>query len=99
MRTFSRLKFAHIFPRVYDAEVGHSSLLQSFRALTFQKLTLQLVRKGYPSKIIDTVDEVSMGDPIKIDSVQHVITLRSDLREYILYDTRITLQDLILDAE
>ena len=40
-----------------------------------------------------------MGDPIKIDSVWHVITLRSDLREYILYDTRIILQDLILDAE
>ena len=33
-QTFSRLKVAHIFPRVHDIEVGHSSLLPSFQALT-----------------------------------------------------------------
>ncbi|KAH8984125.1 hypothetical protein EDB92DRAFT_1502550 [Lactarius akahatsu] len=37
------------------------------------------IRKGYPSKITDTADEVVMGGPTKIDSVQNVITMRSDL--------------------
>ncbi|KAF5385113.1 hypothetical protein D9615_000950 [Tricholomella constricta] len=34
---------------------------------------------GYPSKITDTADASIMGGPMKIDSVQNVITLRSDL--------------------
>ncbi|KAH9051295.1 hypothetical protein EDB83DRAFT_1301064 [Lactarius deliciosus] len=39
------------------------------------------LRKGYPSKITDTADEVVMGGLTKIDSVQNVITMRSDLHE------------------
>ncbi|KAF8801649.1 hypothetical protein BYT27DRAFT_7114300 [Phlegmacium glaucopus] len=39
------------------------------------------IRKGYPSKITDTADEACMGGPMKIDSVQNVITLRSDLHD------------------
>lgn len=39
----------------------------------------QWVRKGYPDKITDTADEAVMGGSIKIDSLQHVITLRRDL--------------------
>ncbi|KAM6490763.1 hypothetical protein JOM56_005131 [Amanita muscaria] len=60
LRTYSRLKVAHIFPRAHDAE---------------------WVRKGYPRKITDTADEAWMGGSIKIDSVQNVITLRSDLHD------------------
>jgi hypothetical protein len=38
------------------------------------------MRKGYPSKITDAADEASIGGRmIKIDSVQNVITMRSDL--------------------
>lgn len=37
--------------------------------------------KGYPSKITDTADEARIGGPTKIDSVQNVITLRSDLHD------------------
>ncbi|KAI9447196.1 hypothetical protein BJY52DRAFT_1312844 [Lactarius psammicola] len=39
------------------------------------------IRKGHPSKITDTADEAVIGGSIKIDSVQNVITLRSDLRD------------------
>ncbi|KIJ93578.1 hypothetical protein K443DRAFT_645358, partial [Laccaria amethystina LaAM-08-1] len=39
------------------------------------------IRKGYPSKITDTADVSAMGGPMKIDSVQNVITLRSDLHD------------------
>ncbi|KIJ51942.1 hypothetical protein M422DRAFT_243514 [Sphaerobolus stellatus SS14] len=39
------------------------------------------IRKGYPSKIIDTADEGVMGGPTKIDSVQNLITIRSDLHD------------------
>ncbi|KAH9032547.1 hypothetical protein EDB84DRAFT_1561942 [Lactarius hengduanensis] len=39
------------------------------------------IRKGYPSKITDSADEVVMGGPTKIDSVQNVITMRSDLHD------------------
>jgi hypothetical protein len=39
------------------------------------------VREGYPSKITDTADEATMGGPTKIDSVQNVITIRSDLHD------------------
>ena len=41
----------------------------------------QWKRKGYPSKIIDTAGEAVMGGPLKIDSIQNVITLRTDLRD------------------
>ncbi|KAH9053782.1 hypothetical protein EDB87DRAFT_1580846 [Lactarius vividus] len=53
-QTYSRLKVAHIFPRVHDAE---------------------WIRNGYPSKI------AVMGGPIKIDSVQNDINMRSDLHD------------------
>ncbi|KAH9165181.1 hypothetical protein EDB89DRAFT_2246837 [Lactarius sanguifluus] len=43
--------------------------------------SLQWIRGGYPSKITDTADEVVMGGRTKIDSVQNVITMRSDLHE------------------
>ncbi|KIM47203.1 hypothetical protein M413DRAFT_271094 [Hebeloma cylindrosporum] len=39
------------------------------------------VRKGYPSKIADAADEAWIGGTSKIDSVQNVITLRSDLSD------------------
>ena len=41
----------------------------------------QWIRKGYPNKITDTADEATMGGWTKIDSVQNVITIRSDLRD------------------
>jgi hypothetical protein len=41
----------------------------------------QWIRKGYPSKITDTADEAHMGGWTKIDSVQNVITMRSDLHD------------------
>ena len=41
----------------------------------------QWIHKGYPSMITDTADETSMGGTIKIDSVQNVITMRSDLHD------------------
>ncbi|KAF9231107.1 hypothetical protein BU15DRAFT_82827 [Melanogaster broomeanus] len=37
--------------------------------------------KGYPSKITDMADEAQMGGQTKIDSVQNVITMRSDLHD------------------
>jgi len=39
----------------------------------------QWTRKGYLSKITDSANIVAMGGPLKIDSVQNLITLRSDL--------------------
>jgi HNH endonuclease len=39
------------------------------------------MNKGYPNRITDTADEVVMGGPTKIDSVQNLITLRSDLHD------------------
>ncbi|KAI6123120.1 hypothetical protein EDD17DRAFT_1758995 [Pisolithus thermaeus] len=39
------------------------------------------VRRGYPSKITDTTDEAHIGGRTKIDSVQNLITLRSDLHD------------------
>jgi hypothetical protein len=43
--------------------------------------SLQWIRKGHPSKITDTADEASVGGRTKIDSVQNVITMRSDLHD------------------
>jgi hypothetical protein len=62
----------HMIPRCADYTDSLSLFLIS---------TLQWVRKGYPSKISDTADQVFMGGAIKIDSVQNVITLRSDLHD------------------
>ncbi|KAI9456444.1 hypothetical protein HD554DRAFT_2237632 [Boletus coccyginus] len=42
---------------------------------------VEWIRKGYPSKITDTADEASVGGRTKIDSVQNVITMRSDLHD------------------
>ncbi|KAI5985199.1 hypothetical protein EDD15DRAFT_2476890 [Pisolithus albus] len=42
---------------------------------------VEWVRRGYPSKVADTADEVYMGGGSKIDSVQNLITLRSDLHD------------------
>lgn len=42
---------------------------------------VEWIRKGFPSKITDTADEADMGGRTKIDSVQNVITLRSDLHD------------------
>lgn len=39
------------------------------------------IRKGYQNKITDTADVSTIGGPTKIDSVQNVITLRSDLHD------------------
>lgn len=48
---------------------------------------LQWIREGYPSRITDTADDAAMGGPSKIDSVQNLITLRSDLHEaWVNYD-------------
>ncbi|GJJ16142.1 hypothetical protein Clacol_010422 [Clathrus columnatus] len=37
------------------------------------------IRRGYPSKIIDTAGEEIMGGPTKIDSIQNILTLQLDL--------------------
>jgi hypothetical protein len=39
------------------------------------------MRKGYPGKTTEPADIFTMGGPMKIDSVQNVITLRSDLHD------------------
>ncbi|KAJ3497570.1 hypothetical protein NLJ89_g10332 [Agrocybe chaxingu] len=66
-------------------------LITGLQTLTFRRLKVahifprahdaEWIRKGYPSKITDTADEACMGGPSKIDSVQNVITLRSDLHD------------------
>lgn len=38
-------------------------------------------QRGYQNKITDTADVSTIGGPTKIDSVQNVITLRSDLHD------------------
>ncbi|KAF8883083.1 hypothetical protein CPB84DRAFT_1790392 [Gymnopilus junonius] len=42
---------------------------------------IEWIRKGYPSKITDDEDISCMGGPTKIDSVQNIITMRSDLHD------------------
>ncbi|KAM6498894.1 hypothetical protein JOM56_006842 [Amanita muscaria] len=42
---------------------------------------VEWIRKGYPSKITDTADEACIGGGTKIDSVQNMITMRSDLHD------------------
>ena len=75
-QTYSRLKVAHIFSRAHDREVR---LFFIYHELQVHEYRYQWIRKGYPSKITDTVDVSTMGGTTKIDSVQNVITLRSDL--------------------
>jgi len=78
-QTYSRLNVAHIFPRAHDAEVSNLFLLGPI--LITEHYGYQWVREGYPSKITDTADMAVMGGQIKIDSVQNLITLRSDLHD------------------
>ncbi|KAF9784925.1 hypothetical protein BJ322DRAFT_1060327 [Thelephora terrestris] len=42
---------------------------------------VEWIDKGYPSKITDTADVGVLGGSSKIDSLQNLITLRSDLRD------------------
>jgi len=72
------LKVAHIFPRSHYTEVRHLFLLLPLLIVLSRRY--QWIRRGYPSKITDTADEASVGGPLKIDSVQNVITLRVDLQ-------------------
>lgn len=74
-QTYSRLRVAHIFPRAHDVEVSHLILGELIPTSS------QWTRKGYSSKITDTADEADMGGRTKIDSVQNVITMRSDLHD------------------
>ncbi|KAH7882141.1 hypothetical protein F5I97DRAFT_1832721 [Phlebopus sp. FC_14] len=52
------------------------------------------VRKGYPSKITDRVDEALMGGPIKIDSVQNIFTLQI----YVMHGTIMSLALIQVNA-
>jgi len=47
---------------------------------TFSHLRTTLI-KGYPSRIMDPASLAELGGPTKIDSVQNVILLRSDLHD------------------
>jgi hypothetical protein len=81
-QTYSRLKVAHIFPRAHDAEVSHLSRPNSHRLTLSLSLSLsQWISKGYPGEITDTADVGALGGTSKIDSLQNLITLRSDLRD------------------
>jgi hypothetical protein len=52
-------------------------------AFILNKLTpdIQWVKKGYPSCITDPATLAELGGPTKIDSIQNVILLRSDLHD------------------
>lgn len=66
-------------------------LITGLQTQTYSRLTVthifprahdaEWIRKGYPDKITDTADEAVVGGSKKIDSVQNVITLRSDLHD------------------
>ena len=80
-QTYSHLKVVHIFLRAHDVEVS-SPLICGYRILIELIPTPpQWIRKGYPSEITDTADEAYVGGWTKIDSVQNVITMRSDLHD------------------
>ena len=74
---YSRFKAAHIFPRTHDVEVRLSCLL-SHNGLT---KNIQWTSKGYPNRITDPATLPELGGPTKIDSIQNVILLRSDLHD------------------
>ena len=42
---------------------------------------MQWSKKGYPSLITDPAPLIEVGGPTKIDSIQNVILLRSDLHD------------------
>jgi hypothetical protein len=42
---------------------------------------IQWNRKGYPILITDPAPVLDLGGPTKIDSIQNVILMRSDLRD------------------
>jgi hypothetical protein len=44
-------------------------------------LNIQWVKKGYPSRITDPAPLIELGGPSKIDSIQNMILLRSDLHD------------------
>jgi len=44
-------------------------------------LNIQWVNKGYPNRITDPASLLELGGPTKIDSIQNVILLRSDLHD------------------
>jgi hypothetical protein len=44
-------------------------------------MDIQWVNKGYPSLITDPAPPQEVGGPTKIDSIQNVILLRSDLHD------------------
>lgn len=73
---FSRFKATHIFPRGYELEVRPSTPL--FVQLT---LNFQWNRNGYLNRITDPASLAALGGPSKIDSLQNVILLRSDLHD------------------
>ena len=71
--TTSRLEVTHIFPKAHDDEVN------LLRCHIHIRLLSQWKSKGYPSKITDRANDAAVGGPLKIDSIQNVITLRGDL--------------------
>jgi hypothetical protein len=74
---FSRFKAAHIFPRAHDVDVRPSCPFHS-HMLT---MNIQWVNKRYPSRITDPATLPELGGPTKIDSIQNVLLLRSDLHD------------------
>jgi len=44
-------------------------------------LSIQWINKGYPSRITDPAPLLELGGPTKVDSIQNVILLRSDLHD------------------
>ncbi len=77
MQTESRLKVAHILPRSYYAEVSNLFLLQPL--INSGYYCYQWIRKEYPSKITDTEEPCFGLGEHKMDTIQNVITLRTDL--------------------
>ena len=75
---YSRFKAAHIFPRAHDVEVRLSCLFSFHNGLT---KNIQWTSKGYPSRITDPATLPELGGPTKIDSIQNVVLLRSDLHD------------------
>ncbi|KAF9784895.1 hypothetical protein BJ322DRAFT_1108373 [Thelephora terrestris] len=73
---------------------GHASdgkcLITGLQTQTYSRLKVvhifprahdaEWISKGYPGEITDTADVGALGGPSKIDSLQNLITLRSDLR-------------------
>lgn len=76
--TWHRLKAAHIFPHVHDVEV---SFLNKWFYFAELPICIQWNRRGYPSLITDPAPILALGGPSKIDSIQNVILLRSDLHD------------------